>query len=144
MESKPVLSVTMLLTALVVAGCTAQDYIVEAHNEMVEIHNQMKDQLNVAVANEVYDVKTMGTVMSTVSSRMEAIDISNCPADYQARWNDLIQHQKKVLKALETEDQQAVDIMFDQYADLMERLNATAEVHGVEMIRNNGKPEKVL
>ena len=129
MKTKLTLLVTVLAAALFVGGCSGKaDAIIEVHNQMAKIESAMVNQVNGARTSA-----GQAAAMKTAVGKMLAIDISKCPENYQAQWNDVIQLWKKLQQAYEDEDEGAVDNLLPQSPIKTGQLNKIAESHGVEI-----------
>jgi PBP1b-binding outer membrane lipoprotein LpoB len=126
MKTTKILLFSLLSLTFLLGGCAKQNAIIEAQNQLVEIESSLVDQYNVAE-----EVEEAADILASAIRRMQRIDISNCPQDYQNAWDDIIDHWTKWERICRSGDIDTAFTFASQSATIVSRLNPIAKSHGV-------------
>ncbi len=126
MSASKILLTSLLSSAFFLGSCSKQDAIVNAHNQLASIESSMIDQYNGATLM----VEQAEAVASAIR-RVQRIDITNCPQDYQNAWDDVIDLWTRWERALISENSDSANLLASQSPTTVSRLNSIAKSHGV-------------
>jgi len=123
------LSFLSLAISALLIGCGKQDAIIDAHNEMVEIESDLVKEYN---AN--FLAQGQADALGNAIRKIQKIDVSDCPEDYQEAWRDLIKLWRDCKAALESGNIDLANILIGQNPKKASKLNRIAKSHGVKIL----------
>ena len=117
----------MFIFLLGAAACSKPSATAEAHREMVKIQTAMIEQYNSKNSGNL-----QAGVITVAVDRMDDVDLSQCPDDYQKVWDELVDHWEKWQLALELGDIKQATKFSEQNPAKAEALLKIAQREGFE------------
>ena len=117
----------MFIFLLGVVACSKPNATIEVHRQMVAIESAMIEQYNTGQT-----ALEQGGVIKLAVDKITEIDVSQCPADYQKTWDELIDLWEKWQLALEKGDTKQAATLSTQSPAKAEALFKIAQREGFE------------
>jgi len=117
----------MLIFLLGAVACSKPNATIEVHRQMVAIESMMVEQYNTRQT-----ALEQGGVIKLAVDKITEIDVSQCPADYQKTWDELIDLWEKWQLALEKGDTKQAATLSTQSPAKAEALFKIAQREGFE------------